>query len=332
VQVNSRLMRRLPALVIALGLAASSGHAQSTVADGSFKLALASHPGQLKWHADGFKIVESSAKPNGNEIGLRGRNASGITFLGFLFLFSEIAPLDSAKCRDGVMNPEKKSNSSLRILESSEMAQPDGQRIALVKYTTRDRNSKTTHMMRGFVATGDLCGDLEFYSDSPLDDAELKKIFGSYHLDPLYVPQFGDSLLYGQVLYEHRLYKAAAPIFEQALGQLKDDNSADSLTMRRVATDQAGMAYGISGDLPKARKIFEAAIAKDPDYPLYYYNLACADAEEKKLDDAKMHLRDAFVRKANVIHGETVPDPSKDDSFLPYRDHKDFWNFIESLR
>lgn len=47
---------------------------------------------------------------------------------------------------------------------------------------------------------------------------------------------------------------------------------------RRVMRDQAGMSYGISGDLAKARSIFEKGTAEDPDYPLYYDNLACADA------------------------------------------------------
>ncbi len=101
---------------------------------------------------------------------------------------------------------------------------------------------------------------------------------------------------------------------------------------QRVATDQAGMAYGLAGNIPKARAIFEAAVAKDPQYPMYYYNLACADAEEKKLADARDHLQQAFARKANVIRGETMPDPTKDDSFLPYRDNKEFWTFVESLR
>ena len=101
--------------------------------------------------------------------------------------------------------------------------------------------------------------------------------------------------------------------------------------MRRVATDQAGMAYGISGDTAKARSIFESAIAKDPNYPMYYYNLACADAQEKKLADARIHLQQAFARKGNMLPGEVFPDPSKDDSFLPYRNDKDFWKFVESL-
>jgi tetratricopeptide (TPR) repeat protein len=108
--------------------------------------------------------------------------------------------------------------------------------------------------------------------------------------------------------------------------------------MKRVITDQAGMSYGMSGNIPKARAIFEKAIAADPDYPLYYYNLACADAEEKDLAGAKKHLagakkhlQEAFDRKANVIPGENMPDPSHDDSFLPYRNNKEFWAFVEGL-
>jgi hypothetical protein len=37
----------------------------------------------------------------------------------------------------------------------------------------------------------------------------------------------------------------------------------------------------ISGDFKKARLIFEEGVAEDPIYPMYYYNLACADAGEK---------------------------------------------------
>ena len=325
-------MRQLYKSVLLICVGAGTSLAQNSVAEGDFQLALPSHTGQLAWHAEGFKVIESSAQQNGNEIGLRGKDAPGrLAFLGFLFLFSDQAPLTSAKCRDGVMEPEKKSNPGLRILANSEIARPDGQQIALVRYTSEDRNKKTTYMTRGFVAAGDLCGDLEFYGDAP-NDKELQKIFASFRLDPQYAPQFQDLLLYAQVLYGHRMYKAAAPIFEQALSRLKDDDAPQTRTMRRVTTDQAGMAYGMSGDVAKARTIFVAAIAKDPDYPLYYYNLACADAEQKNLKDAEQHLQQAFARKANVISGEKIPDPTKDDSFLQHRDNKEFWKFVETLR
>jgi hypothetical protein len=64
---------------------------------------------------------------------------------------------------------------------------------------------------------------------------------------------------------------------------------------------------------------------------MYHYNLACADAEEKNLVGARNNLRKAFDREANVIPGESMPDPTTDDSFLPYRDNKEFWAFLQGL-
>jgi len=299
-----------------------------------FKLALPDHPGQLRWSASAFKITESSVKPNGREIGIRAANESGrLTFLGFLFLFPEQAPITSVKCRDGVLEPAKKANPKLRILGTSEKSVSGSPPISLVSYVAEGSGGKPIYSVRGFIAAGDICGDLEFYSDAAIsaDDNELKTIFATYRLDENYVPQFGDAFLYAQMLYKKRLYKAAAPIFEIALAKLKADAGPEAKKMRRVTTDQAGMAYGISGDLAKARAIFQQAIKEDPDYPMYYYNLACADAEEKKLADARVHLQQAFARKANVIAGEKMPDPTRDDSFLPYRDNKDFWTFLKSL-
>jgi tetratricopeptide (TPR) repeat protein len=136
--------------------------------------------------------------------------------------------------------------------------------------------------------------------------------------------------VYAQILYQHHMYGPAAPVYEKALANLNEDPGSTK-TMKRVITDQAGMSYGMSGNIAKARAIFEKAVATDPDYPLYYYNLACADAEEKKLAGAKKHLQDAFDRKANIIPGESMPDPTQDDSFLPYRNNKEFWTFVEGL-
>jgi len=302
--------------------------------DADFRLALVNHAGQLSWSADGYKVVQSSAKPNGNEIGIRGKNGSGITFLGFLFLVPERAPLTSEKCRDGALDAEKKSNSSLKIQSSSEVSGSGNLPVSVVSYTAHGDGGKVVYMVRGFAATADICGDLEFYRDSPItaEDVELKKVFGSYALDAKYTPTLRDAMLYGQILYNAKMYKAAGPVFETALGRLKESHEADQTTMKRVVTDQAGMAYGMSGDLLKARSIFEKAIVEDPEYPLYYYNLACAEAEEKDLAGTQKHLREAFDRKANVLAGEKMPDPATDDSFVPYRDNKAFWSFLEGLK
>jgi tetratricopeptide (TPR) repeat protein len=188
----------------------------------------------------------------------------------------------------------------------------------------------------GFVAIDDLCGVLEFDSQKPIsaDDADLKKIFGSLTLDPKYSPRFDDVFRYAQVLFVGRRYKEAGPLFEQALTLLPADGTPfpSAAVGRRVMTGQAGTAYGMAGELAKARATLEKGILADPDYPMHYYNLTCVDAEEKRLAGARLHLQQAFARKANVDPGQSMPDPAKDDSFLPYRNDKEFWAFIERLR
>jgi len=325
-------MKKVTICFLWLLMAATAARAQDLSKDASSTLALPAHDGQLRWNAEGFSIIQSSAKPNNAEIGVRARDGSGqFTLLGFLFLFPEQAPMTSAKCRDGVMEPEKKSNPTITIAGSSEIARSDGPPVELVGYVAQAEAGKVVYIMRGFVAIDDLCGDLEIYGNDPtvISDPNLKKIWESYRLDPQYVPQFNDVLEYAQILYQNHLYQAAAPLFEQALTKLS--GGADQITWRRVATDQAAIAYGLAGNISKARALINAAVAKDPEYPMYYYNLACADAEEKKLSDARTHLQQAFARKANVIKGETMPDPTKDDSFLPYRNDREFWAFLESL-
>ena len=151
-------------------------------------------------------------------------------------------------------------------------------------YTVNDAGGRTLYIVRGFVAAGDMCGDLELYGNASVtsEDQDVKKILASYQLDENYVPKFNDVLLYAQILYNAQMYKAAAPVFEMALTKVGENPGPSAKTMRRVVTDQAGMSYGMSGDIAKARAIFEKASEEDPDYPMYYYNLACADAEEKK--------------------------------------------------
>jgi hypothetical protein len=318
-------------LLITIFIVPALALAQTEMDKATFKLALPAHSGQLQWHAEGFKPVETSAKPNGQEIGFRGTDGSGgLMFLGFLFVVPDKAST-GATCRDEAMKEEKKGHSNLIILGGSQLPGSDNLPIELVNYTYTVGGGSNWYVERGFVSTGDVCGDLAVYGRTAFrdDDPALKAIFESYRLDPHYAPQFKDLFFYAEVLYHHRMFKAAAPIFEQALAKLPDDKQQQ--TMRRVATDEEGMAYGISGDIAKARAVFDAAIAKDPDYPMYYYNLACADAEERKLADARVHLQQAFDRKANVVPGETLPDPAKDDSFLPFQSDKGFWNFIKGL-
>lgn len=237
--------------------------------------------------------------------------------------------MTSTECRDNELAVETKGDPAFKLFSTSEMHGSGNLMIALANYS--HGSGRKTFSARAFIADSGVCGDIEFYSPSRIDtsDPRLTTVLSTLHLDPIHVPQFHDVFLYAEALYRGKQYGASAPLFERALTMLGQGKNQQ--TEERVLTDQAGMAYGISGNISKAREIFNAAIAKDPDYPLYYYNLACADAEENNLADARVHLQDAFARKANVLPGESVPDPTKDDSFTPYRNNKDFWTFLKTL-
>src|SRR5579871_6945992 len=106
-------MNKVRAILVTVALAVIVPN--SYAADNLYKLTLVDHPGQLSWPSEGFKLTEASAKPNGNEFGYRGQDASGrLNFLGFLFLFPEEAPLTSVKCRTAIMGHEKSDNASLK--------------------------------------------------------------------------------------------------------------------------------------------------------------------------------------------------------------------------
>jgi hypothetical protein len=296
-----------------------------------YTLALPTGPGRLHLEAPTFNIVEASAKPSGSEVGLRGQDQSAsIDLLVFLFRYPEEAPLTSEKCRDNIMRHVQLDESPVTI-KSQTVLPGKNPPIALVQYSQTSAPGQW-YKVRAFVATTDMCSDIEFSSQHPLtaDQPSIQQALASVAFDPDAKPSFRDVFSYATVLFDHKMIKAAAPFYEQSLGLLPPNDPANK--WRRVATDQAVMAYGMTGDLDKSRALAEHAIQIDPDYPLNYYNLACADAEAGNAKQAKLHLQQAFDRKAHVIPGESLPDPTQDDSIQELREDKPFWSFVEGLQ
>lgn len=132
------------------------------------------------------------------------------------------------------------------------------------------------------------------------------------------------------LLYAERRYAAAGDEYarvadlDQSQNKLGDDG-------RRQVLNQEGVAYALGGSLPKAKEIFEGAIAKDPDYAMYYYNLACTYAEMHQLDPALKYLREAWQRRKNLLEGERFPDPRQDSSFAAYRNDPRFQDAVRDM-
>jgi tetratricopeptide (TPR) repeat protein len=302
----------------------------------SLTFALPHHPGYLHLDAPGYIVTELSAKPNGNEFGIRAQDSSisKTEVLGFLFLPQPTQPT-AAACRDWMIKLEKSQGDgyakkvAFYDAHQREMKSESGVDIALVDYKQSNDPTSYQFVRRAFVASGDLCADIKITGVSQINIQAEQSVLDSLKFEPARLPDFNAKFRYASVLYAHHAYAAAAPIFVEALALV--DQSGDPRLWRRVTTDQASLAYGISGNLDKSRAINEDAILKDPDYPLYYYNLACADAESGDATAAQTHLRQAFDRGANTLPGEHLPDPTADDSILKLKSNVKFWAFVQEL-
>lgn len=307
-----------------------SALAQEPAIQPGFLLELPSRPGMLQLDAPQFPIVEASAKPAGAEFGLRGEDRSdGIDLLVFLFRLPDEAPMTGAKCRDAMLGHEKAGDRSLTIQSTAILPVGDGS-LAVASYSDGADSGRWYHV-RAFAADEDLCADVAFSSQKAIstDTPAVQSTLHSVQFDPAAKQDFQGLFEYATVLYRHELWKEAAPVYVRALALLPGSDTSGK--WRRVATDQAVLAYGMSGDVAKARALAEAATRTDPDYPLNYYNLACADAEDGNAAQARVHLQEAFDRRKNMLPGEPLPDPTKDDSILKLRADRAFWQFVEGL-
>jgi tetratricopeptide (TPR) repeat protein len=134
----------------------------------------------------------------------------------------------------------------------------------------------------------------------------------------------------GSAFFLKRDYKNAIKPYEKALDLEKKQSTLEK-TIWRVLVDNLGMAYGITGDLKKAKRTFEYGLSKDPDYPMFHYNMACTYAEMDDKDQAIAYLKSAFKNKKNMIAGEQMPSPANDSSFARFMKDEKFINALKEI-
>jgi predicted Zn-dependent protease len=159
------------------------------------------------------------------------------------------------------------------------------------------------------------------FSDAERDFRELTK------RDPSNIEGY---VYLGQSLFRREKYSESVGPDEKAR-ELERNGSKLTSDQHRILIDQLVMAYGMSGEMKKARSLLDDAIQKDPEYPLNYYNLACAFAEEGDKNKALANLSLAFQHKDKVLKGEKMPDPRTDSSFQKYVRDDDFIVLMKKL-
>jgi hypothetical protein len=164
---------------------------------------------------------------------------------------------------------------------------------------------------------------------TPADEPLFADVLQSMHIDKVQRSSL-ELAAEGSRLYIQRNYNGAIGPYSQAL-ELEKANPKLEKSLWYVMIDNLGMSYGITGDPQKARETFDYGVSKDPTYPIFYYNLACTYAEMGKATEAGDYLKKAFEYKANVLPGEDMPDPRKDESFKKLMKNKEFQELVETL-
>jgi len=143
-------------------------------------------------------------------------------------------------------------------------------------------------------------------------------------------PETRNLLEQGSKFFLDHNFKRAIPPYQKALDREKENRTLSD-TLWRVMVDNLGMAYGISGDLRKAKETFAYGLSKDAKYPMFNYNMACTFAEMNDMEDAIAYLQQAFQNKQNMIKGERFPDPWTDDSFQRFMKNDKFVNALKEM-
>jgi tetratricopeptide (TPR) repeat protein len=256
------------------------------------------------------------------------------------FLESAKEPVPAGECKHS-LEEKAKSNASLasahlRGIEYRESGELQILEFVLPEFDGVPKNQKNVFacLIKDGVFVDIHISKLFFKAtDQPLFDALLQSI----HIVPRdaadtpLVP--GNSMVLfqqGSRYFLAHQYREATGPYQHAL-EIEKSTPTLGKNLWRVLIDNLSIAYGINGDLSRARETLNYGVSKDPDYPNFYYNLACVTAEKGDVTGTEKNLKLAFERRENVIPGETFPDAREDDSFQKLLLQKEFRQFLNTL-
>jgi hypothetical protein len=285
---------------------------------------------------------EIHVRPDGKEVQLKVLDRpDGLNITAFLQHVP--FPASPEKCRDAWWPDTRKAPVPHDNLRDTEVK--DG--IARVEFMITEFKGMKVHQenLHAYLGGGDLCAEIHLskVSFEPKDQKLFDDLLASAKLlldavpsnrQNSDAPPTHDGTYYFQEaskLYMQEKYPEAADLYLKALEQ-EHQHRTLSKDLTRVLIDNLGMSYGMSGKLEQAKATFVFGLTQDPEYPMFYYNLACYYGEVNQMDDALAQLRLAYKYKANSISGEGIPDPLKDDSFRRFVGDEAFVKAVHEMQ
>lgn len=165
----------------------------------------------------------------------------------------------------------------------------------------------------------------------PEDQALFSSFLQSVRFSDSYTPDTRTLYEFGSVFLSRKDSDKASRCFQQALDREQEHPSLDNATWKKLVLF-LGVAYGQAGNIQKAEQVLEYGLSKEPEYPLFLYNMACVQAERGDLEQAMGSLKQAYRLKDRLLPGEAIPNPRTDSSFQKYLNDKTFQETIEAIR
>lgn len=312
----------------------SSAHAQVDAKPGPLMLVTWFGPGGIAlpeggdWQPEMLTVYDHIQRP----VAQFEKSDSGLS-VSFILFENHSGKSTAEGCREDAINPIFHNDSKLiskRV--DGETRNATGVTLETTSYLLDLHMSggRHQHNLFGFAGNANTCAEIHIsgISETASEEAAMNAVLAAFQPDLTYQPGAADYFRLASALFKESP-GLAAPYYKSALDALPAD--ASFLAPRRATTDQLVISLGMSGDLKNSRAVAQMAVAADPDYPINYYNLACVDAEEGNAVGARTHLQQAFDRRANVLKGDSMPDPTMDDSILKLKNDKAFWAFVISL-
>lgn len=302
----------------------------------------------LEISSPGFKVVFYKMLPEGRRY-LLAKNSSSDVMLS-VFLEKVKAGVKSAECREYLQNWPKTNPFTIQDLQSSVVG-----KVPIIEFITPEVQGHPVQMKNivGCLAREGAFADIHVSKAlfKPDEEVLLLSVIKAAHFregtgtetasvtfsapsgkatPPSNPKSSMDYFRLGGEYYLARQFDKAIGPFQKAL-DVEEENPQLDKNHWRVLVDGLGISYGITGDLTRAEETLEYGIAKDSTYPNFYYDMACVFAERSDLDQTMVYLKKAFEFKQNVVPGEELPDPRKDDSFQRFMKNPKFRRLLDQL-
>ena len=304
------------------------GQSKDTKDTGVVEIALPGETWSLAADLKGFKIEKNGVQEDGRYYLMAHNDQQMFAFS--IYLERVPGSADPAGCRDSLAEKARGVESIAHDVRNSESGP-----VEFLEYRIDEFQGAKVNQKHEFacLARDDVYVDAHASKTlyDPADEVRLQSLLQSLHFVNTAKPEALDAQLKeGSKYYLEGDYPHAIEHYESVFAAEKAHPGV-APTSLRVLVDNLGMAYGMTGNLQRAKEIFDYGVSRDPTYPLFYYNLACIYAELDNLGMTKENLTRAFQYRRNVIAGEKMPDPRQDSSFQNFMKMEDFRKFLDAL-